>query len=118
MVWDTQTTPVFDKWYDGLNEAEQVEVAGMLALLVLNGPALSRPHADTLNGSKHSNMKELRGKTPGAVLRVAFAFDPRRTAVILAGGNKNGISEKRFYRSLVSMADTLFDGHLSVLKKK
>ncbi len=86
-------------------------------LLVDNGPSLGRPHADTLNGSSHANMKELRGRTRAAQLRVAFAFDPRRTAVLLCGGNKRGANEKRFYRALIALADALFAEHLRSLTK-
>ena len=80
--------------------------------LRLLGPRLGRPHADTLNASRHSNMKELRADTKDQVLRIAFAFDPDRSAILLLGGNKSGISQKRFYKQLIAKADALYDEHL------
>ena len=75
------------------------------------GPQLGRPYVDTLEGSKHANMKELRFDADDGVWRAAFAFDPHRQAVILVAGDKSGISEKRFYRSLIAKADKRFDDY-------
>ena len=88
----------------------------MLELLAVKGPELSRPHADTLNGSKHANMKELRFSTNNGVWRVAFAFDPTRRAILLVGGDKSGVKEKRFYRGLIKTADARFDAHIKDLE--
>jgi hypothetical protein len=63
-------------------------------------------------------MKELRADTVDKVLRVAFAFDPERKAILLVAGNKTGISQKRFYKQLITRADELFDEHLAKLKAK
>lgn len=87
-------------------------------MLKLLGPHLGRPHADTLNGSKHANMKELRAATPDKVLRLAFAFDPERSAILLVAGDKRGVQERRFYKELIAKADALFDAHLAKLKSK
>ena len=76
---------------------------------------LGRPHVDTLNGSRHSNMKELRFRAAGGVWRVAFAFDPRRRAMLLAAGDKAGLDERRSYRQLIRRADQRFDSHLERL---
>ncbi len=76
------------------------------------GPELGRPYADTLNGSRHANMKELRMRAGGGVWRVAFAFDPRRQAILLVAGDKSGVSQTRFYRRLIDIADRRFDAHL------
>ena len=84
----------------------------------LLGPKLGRPHADTLNGSKHANMKELRADTADQVMRVAFAFDPERVGILLVAGDKGGVSQKRFYKQLIDKADRLFDAHLAKLKAK
>jgi len=84
----------------------------LIELLEKFGPALKRPHCDTLKGSKFSNMKELRFSLPGGVWRVAFAFDKQRAAVLLVGGNKTGVSQKRFYRELIRVADFRFQQHL------
>ena len=81
------------------------------------GPALKRPHADTLNNSKHKNMKELRFKADDGVWRVAYAFDPKRQAILLVAGDKSGSSEKRFYKTLIQKADKRFDDHLKQLKE-
>lgn len=80
------------------------------------GSELGRPQVDTLNGSRHSNMKELRFKAADGVWRVAFAFDPRRYAILLVAGDKSGGSEKRFYQQLIKIADNRFDAHLAQLK--
>jgi len=106
------TTGEFDAWFADLGEDAQVEVITKVELLKLLGPQLGRPHADTLNDSKHSNMKELRADTRDQVLRIAFAFDPNRSAILLLGGNKSGVSQKRFYKQLIAKADALYDEHL------
>jgi len=77
-----------------------------------SGRKLGRPRADTLNGSRHANTKELRFDAADGVWRVAFAFDPNRKAVLLACGDKSGGSKKRFYRQLIEKADSRFDSHL------
>jgi hypothetical protein len=75
------------------------------------GPQLGRPHVDTLNGSKHSNMKELRFRADNGVWRIAFAFDLKRRAILLVGGDKSGISQDKFYRNLIDIADCRFNQH-------
>lgn len=105
----------FDDEFDAFPEPVQDELLAMTGLLAMFGPALGRPHADTLKGSKHRNMKELRFRAAGGVWRVAFAFDPARQAVLLLAGDKSGVSEKRFYRTLIATADARFDRHLATL---
>ncbi len=117
-MWHVATTDEFDKWFRELDADGQVEVIAKVELLKLLGPTLSRPHADTLNGSKHANMKELRATTADKVLRVAFAFDPERKGILLVAGDKSGVSQKRFYKQLIANADELFDAHLAKLKAK
>jgi hypothetical protein len=117
-MWLVKTTLEFDEWFSGLDEDGQVELIAKVNLLKVLGPRLARPHADTLKDSKHANMKELRANTADAVLRVAFAFDPDRTGVLLIGGNKSGVSQKRFYRQLIAKADELFDVYLARLSAK
>ena len=87
-------------------------------LLQQFGPQLGRPRVDTLNASRHANMKELRFAAADGEWRVAFAFDPRRKAILLVAGDKSGESEKRFYRQLITKADARFDAHLARLKKE
>lgn len=82
----------------------------MVGLLEQEGPNLGRPQADTVKGSKHSNMKELRCQISGDPYRVLFAFDLTRAAILLIGGNKGG--DKRFYETMIPIADKLYDDHL------
>jgi hypothetical protein len=115
-VWKVATTWAFDSWFRCLVPNAQTEVIAKVNLLKILGPALGRPHADTLNGSRHKNMKELRAEACGAVLRIAFAFDPGRSAILLCAGNKAGVGEKRFYKRLIERADDLYEEHLAELK--
>jgi hypothetical protein len=96
----------------------QIELAALIRLLEHFGPSLKRPHCDTLKASRHANMKELRFSAAGGVWRVAFAFDPERAALLLVAGDKSGVSEKRFYKTLIATADGRFDAHLAALAKK
>lgn len=121
MIWKVATTSVFDDWFSRLDEAQQVEIIAKVVLLKLLGPQLGRPHADTLNGSVHANMKELRANTADCVLRIAFAFDPDRSAILLAGGDKSGVDQKRFYKQLIARAESQYEAHLAKIaarKKK
>jgi hypothetical protein len=117
-MWRIVTTSDFDEWFAELDQSAQVETIAKVELLKVLGPKLGRPHADTLKGSKHANMKELRASTSGQVLRIAFAFDPRRVGILLVAGDKSGVSQKRFYKQLVSKADQLYDAHLAKLKAR
>lgn len=117
-MWQVATTGEFDKWFASLGDDEKVEVIAKVELLKVFGPQLRRPHADTLGGSRHANMKELRADTSTSVLRIAFAFDPARQAILLIGGDKGGVSQKRFYKMLIERADALFDAHLAGLRKR
>jgi hypothetical protein len=114
-MWLIKTTDYFDKWFADLDDEAKVEIIAAVGLLKLLGPQLGRPHADTLNGSKYANMKELRAKTADKVLRIAFAFDPDRSGILLLGGDKSGVSQKRFYKQLIRKADELYTAHLAAL---
>ena len=103
---------------DALHQDVQTEILAMARLLQRFGPQLSRPRAGTLRGSRHANMKELRFSAADGEWRVAFAFDPKRKAVLLVAGDKSGGSGKRFYRGLIRKADERFDAHLARLKKE
>lgn len=94
------------------------EILALGRLLQLFGPQLKRPRADTLNGSRHTNMKELRFSAADGEWRVAFAFDTKRRAILLVAGDKSGSSTKRFYRELIRKADDRFEAHLARLKKE
>ncbi|MEI7669369.1 MAG: type II toxin-antitoxin system RelE/ParE family toxin [Pseudomonadota bacterium] len=91
---------------------------GYIKLLEEFGHELSRPHADTLKGSNHANLKELRFKADNGVWRVAYAFDPERKAILLVAGDKAGVNEQRFYKTLITKADQRFEDHLKKLKAR
>lgn len=90
----------------------------MLVPLRERGPALGRPDVDTLNGSRYSNMKELRFRASGGVWRVAFAFDPERSGILLIAGDKAGVNGPKFYKRLIDKADKRFKEHLKNLNFK
>jgi len=102
----------------GFARAVQLEIAALAGLLQQFGPQLRRPHCDTLKGSKHANMKELRFTLPDGEWRVAFAFDPERRAILLVGGSKSGVREKQFYKDLIRVADGRFTAHLKTQLSK
>ena len=115
-MWPIRTTSEFDEWFADLDDDGRVEVIAKIELLKLLGLALKRPHADTLKGSRHANMKELRADTADRVLQIAFAFDPNRVGILVVTGDKSGVSERRFYRQLIAKADALYDKHLATVK--
>lgn len=112
MVWNVFFHDDFDDEFENFKPEVQDAIFARAKLLELVGHNLGRPHVDTLIGSKHANMKELRLYADNGVWRIAFAFDPLRNAIILVGGDKSGISEKRFYKKLIAKADARFDNHL------
>ena len=116
MSWTVEFHPAFEAEFDALSRQTKTAIAAKARLLEEFGPQLGRPHADSLEGSKHANMKELRCNADDGVWRVAFAFDPGRKAVLLVGGDKSGGSERRFYRQLVAKAEERFDDHLRHVK--
>jgi hypothetical protein len=108
-MWDVLMTGDWAAWYGSLGETEQDSLLASIALLRSNGPLLTRPHADTVRGSKHSNMRELRTQHAGRPLRSLYAFDPKRKAILLCGGDKTG--DDRFYERMIPLADRLFTEH-------
>ena len=116
MPWIVTFAVEFEPEFDELAEDVQDAVLARALLLEREGPALGRPHADTLTGSRHANMKELRCTAGGGVWRIAFAFDPDRQAILLVAGDKSGGSERRFYKQLIARADERFDRHLAQRK--
>jgi hypothetical protein len=120
MQWSVLLGDEFEPEFLALPMEVQDELLARTRLLAQLGPQLGRPHADTLEGSRHANMKELRFDAGGGVWRVAFAFDPRRKAILLVAGDKSGGGQKRFYRELIRRADERFDAHLRriALEKK
>lgn len=115
-MWEIEYTDEFDDWWETLTLEELEDVTAKVLLLQRVGPALGRPHADTIRGSRHSNMKELRIQHAGKPYRVFYAFDPRRRAILLIGGIKT--DDKKFYRQFVPLADRLYDEHIQTLRKE
>jgi len=118
VTWQVLFHEEFEAEFDALPEDVQDELLAHARLLQQFGPQLGRPRADTLSGSRHANMKELRFEAADGVWTVAFAFDPNRKAILLVCGDKSGGSEKRFYRQLIEKADARFSAHLARIKKE
>lgn len=113
MEWAVEMATEFKPEFDQLHQDVRTEILAMSLVLQKFGPQLGRPRVDTLKGSRHANMKELRFSAADGEWRVAFAFDSRRRAILLVAGDKSGGSEKRFYRELIRKADNRFDAHLA-----
>jgi hypothetical protein len=116
VAWEVEFTDEFEAWWLTLSVGEQADVDASVQLLEVHGPHLGRPHVDAVKGSKHSNMKELRTQSGGRPLRTFFAFDPRRTAILLIGGDKTG--DDRFYERMVPKADVLYDDYLEEINRE
>jgi hypothetical protein len=116
--WEVLIGDEFEPEFQALHVDVQNEILALAILLRQFGPQLGRPRVDTLKDSRHANMKELRFEAQGGVWRVAFAFDPKRRAILLIAGDKSGGSEKRFYRELIRRADGRFDAHLGRVKQE
>jgi hypothetical protein len=116
MSWDVEASDEFKEWYESLREEERVSVAESVDLLEEYGPALGRPYADTLRGSRHQNMKELRVQHQGKPCRILFAFDPRRSAYLILGGDKTGDAE--WYVDAIRRADAIYALHLNQIEKE
>lgn len=114
MVWDVEGTDEFGAWYLGLDASEQERVDYLVAKLEADGPNLRRPAADTLIGSRFANMKELRVNNPP--IRILYAFDPRRVAILLIGGDKS--NDPSFYDRMIPIADDLYEQHLHHLESE
>ena len=118
MEWEVDLHDEFVPEYGELHKDVQDELLAHIELLEQLGPRRGRPRVDTFNGSRHANMKELRFAAADGVWRFAFAFDPKRRAIIVCGGDKTGVSEKRFYRRMIDKADDRFDTHAAAIKKQ
>jgi hypothetical protein len=117
MTWLVLFHDDFVQEFEVMVEALQDELLAHAKLLAEFGPNLGRPTVDTLNGSNHANMKELRFSWNNQVWRVAFAFDPHRQAILLVGGDKAGADQRRFYKRLISVADDRYKSHLASLSQ-
>ena len=110
--------PECQAWLDRLPAADRVGILQDAKLLQEFGPQLGRPHVDTMKGSRHANLKELRSRHAGHQYRTLFAFDPKQRAILLLGGDKVGQDEKRFYGALIKQADALYDRHLLQIERE
>jgi DNA-binding helix-turn-helix protein len=104
-------------WLASLDDDSREQIVAAIELLEDRGPQLGRPIVDTVTSSRHRNMKELRpGSSGRSELRILFAFDPKRAAIMLIAGNKAG-NWVRWYKKNIPLADDLFDDHLRALRK-
>lgn len=115
-MWDVEYTDQFGDWWQSLDAEEQDSIDVTVELLMAQGPLLRFPHSSGVNGSKHAHMRELRVQHQGRPYRVLYAFDPRRAAILLLGGDKTG--NARWYEQHVPIADRLYDLHLETLRKE
>lgn len=114
MEWEVEYTDEFELWWGALDESEQVDIDAIVLLLESRGPQLPFPYSSGINVSKHSHMRELRIQHKGRPYRVLYAFDPRRMAILLLGGDKTG--NDNWYEENVHIADKLYDTHIEELK--
>ena len=116
MTWEVEFTNEFDMWWQSLGDADQHAVAARVRLLEEHGPHLPYPYSSDALGSRHGVLRELRLQRAGRPIRIFYAFDPRRTAILLIGGDKSG--DDRFYETHVPIADGLYDDHLRELRQE
>ncbi len=116
MAWEVEYTDEFELWWDSLSEEQQEDLNASVGLLEEYGPNLPYPYSSSVHGSKHGHMRELRTQSKGAPLRTLYAFDPRRTAILLIGGDKTGQDD--WYERYVPIADRLYDKHLEEIEKE
>ncbi|QIM63144.1 diaminopimelate decarboxylase [Pasteurellaceae bacterium Orientalotternb1] len=109
--------PVLD-WFNTLEQDDLLKIYAGLELLSTEGPQLGRPYADTLQGSKYPNLKELRVQSKLSVFRLFFIFDPIRQAIVLCGGDKKGKKEKAFYKTMIALAEQTYDSYLSQFEQE
>lgn len=114
--WEIEYTDEFGAWWDDLNVGEQEDVGAVVDLLDMYGPQLPYPYSSGIDSSRHSHMRELRPQHRGKPYRVLYAFDPRRVALLLIGGDKTG--DERWYEKNVPIADRLYDEHLRQLERE
>ncbi len=114
--WDVEYTDEFGRWWESLSEGEQESVAASVGLFEECGPMLGYPHSSGVRASRHGHMRELRTQHDGRPLRTLYAFDPRRAAILLLGGDKTG--DDRWYEINVPVADRLYDEHLTQLRRE
>lgn len=114
--WCVEYSDKFGEWWDTLNEEEQIDVDAVVGLLERLGPTLSFPYSSKINGSRYSRLRELRIQHAGCPYRILYAFDHRRTAILLVGGDKTG--DDRWYTTNIPIAEAQYETHLRTLKKE
>jgi hypothetical protein len=114
--WEVEYTDEFENWWQSLDEVEQESVATCVLLLEARRPMLAYPFSSGIEQSRHSHMRELRIQHRGRPYRVLYAFDPRRVAILLIGGDKTG--DGRWYERYVPLADKIYDEHIAALQKE
>ena len=117
-MWTVHFAPEFEPEVQALVAEVRIELLAQAGIIERFGPMATRPRVDTLKNSKHANMKELRFDAAGGVWRVAFAFAPKRRAVLLVAGDKSGQRQRMFYRRLIAVADRRFDAHRARLARQ
>lgn len=115
-MWSVEHTDEFALWWGGLPDNRQDDVAAVVVLLMEYGPSLGFPHSSSISGSRHSHMRELRIQSGGRPIRIFYAFDPRRTAILLIGGDKTG--DGRFYERMLRAADALYDDYIDEIRRE
>lgn len=116
IMWDVEYTDEFAAWWDGLTAAEQDAIDIVVDMLQVSGPHLEFPHTSQIKGSAIGHLRELRKQHAGRPYRVLYAFDPRRTAILLIGGDKTG--DGRWYKRFVPVAERLYVEHVDTLRKE
>lgn len=116
MTWEVEYTDEFGVWWEELDEDTQIAIDASVRLLETKGPQLPFPYSSGVRGSRFGQMRELRIQHKGEPYRVLYAFDPRRTAILLIGGNKGG--SDRWYEAYVPRADKLYEDHLATLAQE
>ena len=116
MACEVEYTDEFGDWWTSLSDAEQVDVAATITLLEARDVRLGFPHSSGINSSRHSHMRELRIQSSGKPIRIFYAFDPLRAAILLIGGDKTG--DDRFYETFIPVVDDLYDQHIAILQKE
>jgi hypothetical protein len=115
-MWHVEYTDEFFQWWQRLSEHEHIDLTACIGLLEEQGPNLKFPHSSGINGSGHSHMRELRIQHAGEPYRILYAFDPRRTAILLIGGNKTG--KDNWYKKYILIADKLYQEHINILSEE
>jgi len=116
VVWTVEYTDEFGKWWKDLSEGQQDDAIAVVELLEKDGPSLRFPRSSGIEGSRHEHMRELRVQSSGKPIRIFYAFDPRRVAILLIGGDK--IGSNRFYEEFIPIADRLYDEHIEQISKE